>query len=272
MSKLLTTVLLFGLVFGGSKLSIHIIVGKPRHGKTTFANILAREYVQLGLKRAPSQRRTVHANFPIHHPDIGQFNDYKELQLLSNAVAFVDEGSGWFGRRSYSKTTDDDLMFWRQHGHDDLTLFVLAHSIIDIETKIFELASTVWYVRRQFGPSLDEGPTRLEDLIGWRAKATNFDAASFTTAKRIKNRSMSFRIEKHLKEYDSFYVVGDRHGEGRRAGRPRPTQEGEGVGPLLSPAVYAASRTVGLGGGVVRVIPSPLALNSYKKAGVKNVG
>ncbi len=57
-------------------MSIHLILGKPRQGKTTFANILAREFVHMGLKRAPSQRRTVHANFPIFHDAISRFDTY----------------------------------------------------------------------------------------------------------------------------------------------------------------------------------------------------
>lgn len=251
-------------------MSIHLILGKPRHGKTTFANILARQMHQAALRRAPSQRRTIHANFPIHHPEIHQFNDYAELQQLSNAVAFVDEGSGWFGKRSYTKTTDDDLMFWRQHGHDDLTLMVLAHSYNDVETKIAELATTVWYVRRLFGPTLDEGPSWLEEKIGWRAKATNYDANTFDTpSKRIKNKSFSFSINAHLTEFDSFYVVGDRTGKGRRAGRPGPRNEDRQTGPLLSPEVYDKCRHSDPWGSRVRLIPTAAALNAYKVGATK---
>lgn len=250
-------------------MSIHLILGKPRHGKTTFANILARQFVASGERRAASQRRTVHANFPIHHPAISQFDTYADLQLLSNAVAFVDEGSGWFGRRSYAKTSDDDLMFWRQHGHDDLTLFVLAHSIADVETKIVELSTSIWYVRRLFGPTLDEGPSWLEERVGWRAKATNYDSANFhAVTKRHKNRQFSFCINKHIGEYDSYYVVGDRAGMGRRAGRPRPTEEGRATGPLLSPDVYDLCRRSEGWGGRVLVRPTPGALNSYRVGGI----
>ncbi len=250
-------------------MSIHLILGKPRQGKTTFANILAREFVQMGLKRAPSQRRTVHANFPIFHDAISRFDTYDELRELSNAVAFVDEGSGWFGRRSYTKTSDDDLMFWRQHGHDDLTLFVCAHNIVDVETKIVELATTIWNVRRMFGPALDEGPTRLENLIGWHATATNYDAATFTAAtKRIQNRRLRFDIRRHLVDYDSFYVVGDRDGTGRREGRAASAQRGLPDLPLLSPEVYGACRTeLDEWGGHVAIRPTPGALNGTGKPG-----
>jgi len=249
-------------------MSIHIILGKPRQGKTTFANILAREFVSLGHKRPVSQRRKVYANFPIYHEEIGFFSSYQELQSLSNCVAFVDECSGWFGKRSYAKTSDDDLMYWRQHGHDDATLYVLAHSLNDIETKIAELATTIWYVKRLFGPALDEGPTRLEQLpfVGWRVKATNFEAHNFLAAtKRVRNRSIHFRIDKHYNEYDSFYVVGNREGKGSRSGRgPSPQEKGRAAHALISEEVYSASRfTEGWGSRVI-IRPSPAALNGTK--------
>ena len=246
-------------------MSIHIILGKPRQGKTTFANILAREFVQLGLRRPASQRRSVYANFPIFHKDISLFENYGDLQGMSNAVAFVDEASGWFGRRSYSKTSDDDLMFWRQHGHDDLTLFVLCHSLLDLESKIAELATTIWYVKRLFGPGLDEGPSRLEQLpfVGWRAKATNYDAHQFlSSTKRVKNRSISFRIDNHLSEFDSFYVVGDRSGNGCRSGRgPAAKREAANAHALISPEVYSASRSSEGWGSRVIVRPTAASLN-----------
>jgi hypothetical protein len=237
-------------------MAIHGIIGLPGHGKSTFASILAARLADTFARKA--RHRRVFANFPVADKRVGMIPTWEAAQELSNCVFFLDEAPNWFNRRNWNKNTEADLQKWKQSRKDGLTLFWIAHDISHVETQISEhLTESFWVVRRFFGPALDEGPSVIENIVGWRAVARQFYGPDYRRVEGRKHprQSVHFRIDRQFDKFDSLYVVGGRDGEGNRAGRAQ-RQEADEVPvvdhPLVSRTLYGLRREE-LGSGYVRL-------------------
>ncbi len=234
---------------GGLLVSIHAIFGLPGHGKSTFAAYLIG--LLQGIHKKKRTGKKFYANFPVFVGGVTLVQNWGECQELGNAVVFVDEAGRWFGRRSWNQNTEDELQAWKQSRKHGNTLYYIAHDRSHVETHISEhLTEKFWYVRRLMGPGVDDGPSLIEEWLGWWAIAKCYSADEWLRGglKKRPMQTIRFRIDRHTEKFDSFYVVGAKKGHGSQ-GRYRPVSDFPDH-PLGTPTAYGLRREVLLDGHV----------------------
>ena len=220
-------------------MSIQLICGLPGHGK----GCLAVDRILFDIKLG----RRVLCNFPVYarpdgskelHPKIEFFETWEDIRGEENGRLYLDEAPRWFSSRAYAKNTPEDLEFFAQHRHNGLSLTLICQSPQQLDVEIRDrLAAYVWYIKRLLGPDPDtDGPTRMENIIGWNAVVRKFTAADFKSAKRFALKAYNMNLQQFHGWYDTDWVVGARDGKGTGFGKTN-----RGGRPAARPGVIADS-------------------------------
>jgi hypothetical protein len=268
-------------------MAIQGIFGYPGEGKTIWSTICVLQKMRR-YRENPYLARLHHkfaANYPVTHDDVKFVATWEEAQGLFNCTYVLDECAQYFGRRDFSKTTEKDLQYFRQHRKDGLHLIYTAHDVLDVESKISaELTSKIWQLKRLFGPDLDGNPSKIEERLGIWSMALLYNAREYvgSQGQRMSAKPIGFRVFKlnrYFGTFDSFYVQG-REGDGRQ-GRRWTEEQIEDLAvldhPLLSPDVYDASRKIWTASdgwsnpGRAEVVVNLAALNAIRQEHFKRV-
>jgi hypothetical protein len=215
-------------------MSIHIIEGLPRHGKTTFAVLNALEWRAHWRKKNKDPRRII-ANFPVNVPGVEYIENFMNMKDMNHCVFLIDEAYKWFGAHE-SKENAQFLTFFTEHGKDANTLYLIAHkaAMLDVSIRL-RTAESIWHVKRLAGPNRWEEPTAFEQVFGWWALCTQWmpsDQTAMKTSKPIKTRFIDLR-RLHGK-FDTLTKIGRMY-EGKN-------KSGAGLAASSRVAGQAASR------------------------------
>lgn len=157
-------------------MSIYIITGKPRHGKTYFLTTLIPNL----LKEAHETGRKLYSNFKINYNlikknkkeffddsivgDILNEEDRKNpLKLLyyyrnidtfnfmNNGTILIDEAQRYFNARKWEMLSDDTEMKLQQHGKEDLDIYATTQHYTRIDKTLRIIVETFFNVEMVFG-------------------------------------------------------------------------------------------------------------------------
>ena len=227
-------------------MSIHIIEGLPRHGKTTFAVLNALEWRAHWAKHAKDPRRIV-ANFPVNVPGVEYVPNFQDMKDMDHCVFLIDEAYKWFGAHDY-KENAKFLTYFTEHGKDANTLYLIAHKAAMLDVSIrSRTAETIWHVKRLAGPTRWEEPSGLERAFGWWAMCSQFmssDQTAMKTSKPMKTRFIDLR-RLHGK-FDTLTKIGLMHEGKNKAGA------GLASSPGLSGGAQARHSVITRAGRVIR--------------------
>jgi hypothetical protein len=196
----------------------------------------------------------------MHLPGVEVAYDFSEMRDLTHSIVVIDEAAEWFSAHS-SKDNQKFMRFFRQHGKEGNTLYLIAHSYADLDVSIRErTCEGIWRVRRMFGPTRWEEPSPIEKTIGWWAIATCHSARDYdaVTKRTKKAATRFFRLDELHGLFDTLCKVGkmgEGHigsGAGLAAG---VAQAAGGLRHRLTRRQYMAAATVEGFGSVVRWRP-----------------
>lgn len=126
---------------------IYLIWGKPKHGKTYRAVLLARRALKRGDK-------TVYSNFPIV-TEWGCSKEWKPeyaKENIQNSLIIIDEAYMDYNSRNFSKFTKEEHTFFSLNGHNGNDIIVIAHSPARLDVVIREMVNEFQYVDAVFVP------------------------------------------------------------------------------------------------------------------------
>lgn len=201
-------------------MSIELICGLPGHGK----GCLAVDRIFKDLKRG----KKVFCNFPIYeklgskvlHPKITFFETWDDVRDQANGNIFMDESQRWFSSRDFKNNRPEDLEFFQEHRHNGLNLRLICQHPGQLDVEIRDrLAAHVWYIKRLFGPTEDDEPSRTEKIVGWVASVRKYAASDFKSAKRHALFGYVMNLQQVHGWYDTHWRIGGRDGAGTGLGK-----------------------------------------------------
>ncbi len=186
------------------------IEGKPGAGKSTFATWQALRWANRQSKFGRRENRQILANFAMDVPG-ARLATWDEMYKASNAICIIDEAGSLFNAREFRENTSK-LGYFTQHRKEALTLFVIAQSMNMLDVVIREYTmSSVWHVKRLFGPNEWEEPTRLEEFCGWWALARKFDGTDYgKVTKQVCLQKQFFRLDEFHGRFDTLAKISKR--------------------------------------------------------------
>ncbi len=180
---------------------IKMFCGRPGSGKSYIASKQAIKFMEKG--------RPVFSNYPICFHS-GKY-EYRSLQLTRDMIRkgayppgsliIVDECNHWFNSRNFKEFNVQDLIFFTQHRHIGLDMFLISQHPQRVDVSIREIVN-LYYEIINIGPfSLIFKYDNIEDYstgkqfpqIIWRfpqvftAYDTNYFADSFDNREEVYN-------------------------------------------------------------------------------------
>lgn len=218
-------------------MSIYIVEGKPGHGKSTFATILATRWQEHYSRRRLEPRRIV-ANFPMMIPGVEYVECWDDIRDVERCIVIIDEAPMWFSGHT-ARDNQKHMGFFSQHRKDGNSLIVIAQSWSSLDLTVRErTCEGVYNVRRLFGPTVFEEPSAFERAFGWWSLVRRYDSAQYGTETRKRCLSTELiRLDRWHGKFDTLAKIGsiDSKSQSRGAGLavveagPAPIMPGDGV-------------------------------------------
>lgn len=169
------------------------VIGLPGAGKTLWT-------VARMVKQARKGRRIL-ANF-VSPQELWSTALWAEMIEEYNAWCVIDEAQMWFSAREWTKTKQIDLGVFQQHRKNGLDLTWIAQHQNRVDVGIREITAFIWRVSR----------------IGKLVVIRKFQPDDMN---HPLHTSLWWIDERMYQYYDTYQIIGDREGNGARAGRAR---------------------------------------------------
>jgi SpoVK/Ycf46/Vps4 family AAA+-type ATPase len=197
-------------------MSIYIIVGRPGHGKSTYATAMATRW-QAHYARRKMEPRQIVANFHMAIPGVQYIESWEQIRELQRSIVIIDEAPMWFGGHE-ARSNAKHMGFFTQHRKEGNSLIIIAQSWSSLDLTIRErTCEGVYEVRRLFGPTIWEEPSFIEKAFGWWSIVRRYDAAEYdlVTKRRCYSTEL-FRLDRWHGKFDTLAKIG-RLDEGRNS-------------------------------------------------------
>lgn len=181
-------------------MSIYIVTGKPRHGKTFFIvrqipgwlkngeRIFSNVKLSLGsgiLKDyGPELEGDLHKEIDLKNPDkqVFYWRNLHDWNVMEKGIIICDEAQRYFRSRNWAQLSEDTELKLQMHGKDDLDVWGTTQHQNRIDVALRELVELYYKTEMTFGsPDNERGP-----VFGLLPKRAHYEAWTYEEIERIE--------------------------------------------------------------------------------------